>query len=758
MAENVQIPGNENEETSFVEIFFHYFQYWKWFIISIITCLLISYAYLRYSTYEYMVYSKVLIKDGQYGRGAYDLNAFSDLGLSVVTSSFDNEIEVLNSETLMKNVIDSLNLGVSYYEKGRIKDKEIYMQTPLLVSVSNQIAWGSFILNKEDENTWSIYSKDNEFSRVFSIEEEVNSPWGILRFKENPYGNHSYPVEVMIHHPQIRPYISISPANKFSSVIYVSMNTPTPQKGMDIINTLLRQYNQRTIHEKNQVAIQTINFINERLVDLTDELKTAEVNVESYKQRQGLTDIDAEARLFMSASSDYGKKISETETQMSILRSVKTFLLSPENLGSIAPANVGLTDPTILSLIKRYNDEVMDKNTSTQGMTGNNPILREYEDRIALLRDDLIKGINMSESSLQTILKELQRQESRYAGKSRSLSTQEREWGELYRQKNIKETLFIYLLQKKEETSLSLALSTPNAIIIDPANFSMVPVKPKTKIILLVALLIGLLLPFIIIYLKDLFDNKVQNKEQVIKMIKAPFLGEVPLSKSNSKFPVLKTRSRIAEKLRIITTHLNFIINKGGAKIIMITSTFSGEGKSFFSKNLAMSLASSGKKTLLIDMDMRKSMMNETLEMNPSKGVAMFLSDINIKIDEIIDRSGSYHKNLDIIPIKIFPPNPAELLLSSRLTELFNELKELDYEYVIVDTPPVGLVADAFRINEFTDAAIYVTRANYTFKSSLADIQDLHRGNQLKNLSVVLNAARETPGYGDYKDKYYVED
>lgn len=749
--------GSNTEEQSIAEVFFHYLKYWKWFVISVVCCLLFAFIYLRYSTRQYTVYSKVLIKDSQYGRTAYDVNAFSDLGLSVPVGSFDNEIEVLNSETIMREVVDSLNLGVEYHSKGRLKDIEIYKNTPVFVYVSNLITWGSFTLDKIDENTLSIRSRDLDYEKNFSLNEEVNSPWGLLTFEENPFGRADYPIEVVIRSPKARPYISISPVNKLTSVVYVTMSTAVPTKGVDIINTLLGIYNQRTVEEKNLVAMQTIDFIDERLVDLSKELKDAEKGVETYKQREGLTNIDAEAQLFMSTSTDYGRRISETETQLNLLKSVKSFLLSPENKGSVAPANVGLTDPTILSLMRTYNNEIMEKNATTKGMTSNNPILREYEDRIALLRDDLVKGINISESSLNTVLQELQRQESRYAVKARGLSTQEREWGELYRQKNIKETLFIYLLQKREETSLSLALSTPNAIIIDKANFNPVPIKPKSKFILLMALIIACVLPIVIIYIKDLFDNKLQNKEQLIKTVKAPFLGDIPFSKTKKIFPVLNIRSRIAEKFRIISTHLSFIITGEKSKVIMITSTYSGEGKSFFSQNLAMSFASSGKKTLLIDLDMRKSMLNKTLEMNPSKGIAMYLADTSIAIEDIIDSSGTFNKNLDIIPIKMFPPNPTELLHSSRLEDLFVEIKKT-YDYIIVDTPPIGLVADAYRINQFVDATIYVTRTNYTYKSSLSDIQLLYKENRLRNFTTVINASQSSSNYRSQKHNYYVED
>jgi capsular exopolysaccharide synthesis family protein len=755
---NAQNQDNSPEDISIIEILFQYIKYWKWFLISIILCVSAAFLYLRYSVKIYNVYAKVLIKDAKAGTSIQDMNVFSDLGLTLPNSTFDNEIEMLNSEELMSEVKDSLNLGVEYHKKGKIRQVEIYNQTPIFVHVRNQTDWGSFTLDKTDENTWSITSDDHDFQRNFALNEEINSPYGILRFKENPFGREEYPVKIVINHPKYKPLISISPIGKQTTTVYISMQTPTPQKGKEVISTLLHIYNHQTIAAKNQVALQTIEFIDERLEAISGELKSAEKQVEVYKQTQGLTDIESEAHLFMSATGEYGKKISETETQVNVLRSVKNYLLAPENSASIAPVNVGLTDPTILSLIQRYNNEVLAKNAETKGMTANNPVLQEYDDRVALLKDELIKGINISESSLLTVLQELQKQEARYSGKVRSLSTQEREWGELFRQKNIKETLFIYLLQKREETNLSLAMATANTLIIDSPDVNPIPVKPKSKIILFAALLLGFIFPVLIIYIKNLFDNKLHNEAELKKSVTVPFLGEIPLSKVKDKFPVTRKRSRIAEKLRTIITHLGFIVPGKGTKIIMITSTCSGEGKSFFSRNLAMSLASLGKKTLFIDLDMRKSVTNEILNINPGKGIALYLADAQISLNEVIDKSKTFDSNLDIIPIKTFPPNPAELLMSSRLDELFESVKKEDYDYIVVDTPPVGLVSDAFYITKFADVSIYVVRANYTIKNALNQIQTYYKDKKLTNLTLVLNAAEDSPTYNSNRHNYYVED
>jgi capsular exopolysaccharide synthesis family protein len=758
---NIQSEQLVNEEVSFAEIFFHYLNYWKWFVVSVVLCLLIAFVYLKFTTKEYNISSKVLIKDDKKGQTSLDMNAFSDLGLMPKIGSFDNEIEVLLSKSLLKEVVDSLKIGVTYFSTETMRKQELYTHTPIFVSVSNQIDWGSFVLNKESDGSFTITSKDFDFTRKFNIDESINSPWGILSFKENPFGVDKYPVEVFINHPKNLPFVQINPINKQATVINVSTITSLPQKGVDIINTLVNIYNKKAINEKNYVATNTIHFIDERLAVISGELESAEKNVESYKRSRGLTNIEAEAQIFLHAQTNYSQKISDVTLQLTILQDIKKFLMASDNTGNMAPANVGLTDPTILSLIQKYNEEIALKNKSTLGMKANNPILKEYDDRIALLKENLLKGIGISEAGLQTTLQELNKQENMYLGKTMGLSTQERESRELYRQKEIKESLFIYLLQKKEETGLSLALATPNAIVIDTADYIPIPVKPKRNIILLAALLLGIIIPIAVIYILDLFDNKLHNKDQLIKAIKAPFLGELPKTKLEKPFPVLNVRSSIAEKFRIISSNLDFLVS--GGNVVMVTSSFSGEGKSFFSQNLAMSLATSGKKILLIDLDIRKSVLNKNLEMNPGKGIAMFLADPNIILSEIIDTSKHFHKNLDIIPVKVFPPNPAELLASDRLDLLFQMLKD-QYDYIIVDTAPIGLVADAFRINQFANATIFVVRSDYTYKSSLSEIQHLYKENKLHNLSTILNAVPLSKHYGygyDAKNKkhsYYLEE
>ncbi len=748
-------PVNTTQEIDLVELIVRCLRRWKLFLASIVGCVLIAILYILYVTPDYKVSSTVVIKDEKKGQLGTDITAFQDLGIVASNENLENELEVLKSKTIYEEMVDRLNLHFAYYTDGWLKRVEIYHQSPVLVSSPQVVANGEFVIDRRDDGSLFFTSSEPEWDQAIRLDSLTETPWGQLRFTANPLGQAAYPVTVAVSRTVgIPEALSIGAINKTSSVVQLSIVTPCPEKGVDMINTLIEIYNQQAIDEKNFVAINTTKFIDERLAIISGELSTAERNVEEYKLSQGITDIESEAKLYLSTSTNYDQQITASEIQLSTLRSIKQFLNNPANQGSVVPSNVGLTDPTILELISKYNEEVLNKVRETTGMRESNPVLREYNTRIATLRGNLLSGIGISETGLITTLRELRSKESSYTSRAVQLSTQERESRELYRQKEIKETLFIYLLQKREETGLSLALATPNAKIVDAATVPTVPVAPRKPIILLAALMLGLILPLGYIFGSDMFDMKLRTKDQLTQTVHAPYLGDIPEGKADDFFPALKLRSGVAERFRLISSNLKFLTaGQQGEKVIMITSTTSGEGKSFISRNLALSLATSGKRTLLIDLDMRRSQMQDIITIVPEKGVAIYLSDPQTKIDEIIDRSHVLHPNLDIIPTLVFPPNPAELLDSPRLSQLFADLKGR-YDYIILDMAPVGLVSDVFSLNGHVTATIYVTRENYTHKNALVEIQDLYQHNKLHNLSVILNGIDSTNSYGYHRGGY----
>jgi len=764
VANNFQPENTEQyEEISIVEIFFHYLRFWKYFIVSILICLGISYICLLYITPEYRVFSKALINDDKKGQTMDMTSAFNDIGVVQPKSNVDNEIIILGSQTLMKSVVDSLRLNFSYFKNGKMKKREIYKETPVFVSTPKIMASGSFTVDLESENVLSIHSGRENFDQKVKMGDELNSPWGILKFTPNLFGTESYPVEISVQSGYL-PRVDITPVSKTSSVVELSLKIASPKKGQDIINSLVTIYNKNAIEDKNYVAFSTIDFINNRLSSVSKELQTAEEDVENYQKAKGITDLPAQGQLLLSSSSDYSKQKMDAVLQLDLLKSLQDYLMNPANQDKGLPSNVGITDPTVISLIQKYNEQILEKKDATGGMMKDHPMLIQYNNQVALIRADLLRGVDISENSVQETIKQLDRQDNMNMGLARELTTQEREFRDLLRKSTLKETLFTYLLQKREDTELSLVKATPNARVIDPASVNPVPVQPKKMIILLVAFIAGIVIPVIIIYIRDLFDNKVHTKDDVTRVISAPFLGIIPVSKSNDPFPVLKVRSSISERFRNIISNLEFIVGNERRKVISVTSFTSGDGKSFFSRNLALSLATLGKKTLLIDLDLRKSILAKTLGMtNTEKGSAMFLSDPKIHLSEIIDTSHTFHKNLDIIPVYIFPPNPAELLSSNRLEQLFHAIGR-DYEYVIVDTAPAGLVADVYNINAYSLTTIFLLRSDSSLKKILPEIQELYREKRLNNLSVVLNAVTDENiygygyGYGSYKHDYYTDE
>jgi len=738
-------------EVSLAEIIFRYLRHWKYFVISVVVCVSVAYLYLQYTIPLYKVGSTVIVGDKTISS---EVMVFSDIGIVAPKGgSTDNEIEILKSKTLMRKVADSLKLNVVYSVEGFFVDREIYKQSPVLVTVNEFYSSGNFIIDKAGDNGFVISSKDANFTKKIFLGETFKSPWGLLTVNNNEDGEENFPVIITILRPDALPRITITPLKGSNNVVEISIVVANTEKGKDIVSTLIDIHNNQVIETKNLVSTQTIRFINDRLAYISKELENVEKEVEDYKKERNIIDLKAESGILLSANTEYTKRISELDLQISILNWIKNLVLKDITANTVVATNMGLTDPIVLGLLQGYNESLLEKDRATLGLKPENPILQEHNERIANVKENLLKGIGIEETRLKLVRSELVKRENLNYGEIRGLSTQERESRELFRQKDIKETLFLYLLQKREETGLTLALATPSLKIIDKAYADKTSVKPTRGTFLLGALLLGLIIPVCVIYLISLFRVKIESKEELISAVKAPFLGVVPITESDDPFPVKELKSRIAEKFRIIIANLSFLLGKENNKVIIVSSTVSGEGKSFFARNLALSLATSGSKTLLIDGDIRKSKLDALVNFQTNKGLAQYLADPELEIDDIIEKSGSWNKNLHIIPTRMFPPNPAELLASKRLASLFDKVKD-EYDYIVVDTPPVGLVADVFRFNQFANVTIYLTRLNYTHKSSLKEIREYYEKQKLHNLACVINGVSKKFGY-EYDSAYY---
>lgn len=746
---------DEEKDIDIVELFHKYWKHWKWFLLSFAVCVSCAAVYGLMASPEYEVAAKVLIKEDD-GKSSIDmLSAFSDLGFNVGGKNLENEIEVLKSRSLMQLVSDSLNLRVNYFLDDKLRKTDLYKKAPVTARFSGFHLTRTIPFTVDYDKAKNILRVSNE-ELSMDVESQWNepivTPYGTLVIAKNINGEQIFPVTVTILGELYTRSIEITPTSKYASVLELSLRDANPQKAEDIINTLVFFYNRETIIDKNITAQSTIDFINTRLEIISGELGGVEKEVEDYKKVHRLTDIGADANVYLSANSEYEKKISEVNLQLSILTSIRAYLEDDRNKDNVVPSNLGINDPTLVSLVENFNQALLDKARITKGMKPGNPILKNYEEEAAMIRRTLIENIKNVESGVKLTKTELAKQGNKYSSKITGLSTQEREFRELYRQQNIKETLFLYLLQKKEETGLYLTAVAPSAKIIDATHVTPQPVKPRKGVIIFIACVISILIPIILIYLKGLINYKIVTKDELMKLSNVPFLGEIPKDKI-SLLTSNESGSILAEKFRISCVNLDFMLTRKKGNRILVTSTLSGEGKTFYSTNLAVSLANIGAKVLLINLDIHKSDISTLFKVDSKQGITTFLADKTENVDDIIFKAPDYD-SLDIIPAGPIPPNPGSLLMSVRLGFLFDQIEDR-YDYIVIDTPPIGLLADALMIAKYADATAYIVKLNYTPKSAFSNINNVFQAKKLPNMSIVLNESELKDNFGKYYNKYY---
>jgi capsular exopolysaccharide synthesis family protein len=530
-------------------------------------------------------------------------------------------------------------------------------------------------------------------------------------------------------------------------VVAISITGPTIQKSEDFLNNLVEIYNDDAAADKNFISENTSRFIASRLTLITEELDGVEQNVESFKKSNNITDVQSEAALFVEGSTEYDKKGVETEIQLNVVSSMLDFIKRSSN-ADLLPANLMINQGSASGLIDSYNELVLNRNRILKSATAVNPSVLQLDQQIAALKNTVQTSLLRLQSNLNIEKRNLSNEEGILNAKINKIPVQERQFRAIARQQKVKEELYLYLLQKREETAISLSATEPNARVIDTAKANDIAVSPKKNIVYLAGLLLGLLIPFGVIYTNDLLDTKIKSRLDLEGETSIPFIGDVPTSDSSSEMIRLESRTSSAEALRIIRTNLEFMLNTvpdGTAKTIFLTSTFPKEGKTFVSVNLAATFALSGKKVLLIGMDIRNPRLDEYLSM-PNQGLTNYLSSNDLRIEDLVVKCDGY-ENLYVLPAGIIPPNPAELLMNKKVETLFNELKS-QYDYLIVDTAPVILVTDTLLIAKHADCFIYVVRANFLEKRMLAVINAIYKDGKLPNMCMLLNDTDSTKGYG----------
>ncbi len=551
--------------------------------------------------------------------------------------------------------------------------------------------------------------------------------------------------------------LSIAPTSKTTSVAHISYLDVNKKRGTDFVNSLVAAYNRENNNDKNVVALKTEEFIKERLDIVAAELDATEMEMAQYKKNSGLTTVVGDAQKILEANSEYEKKNVEITTQLKLVTYLRDYVNDPANHLQAIPGNVGLADASLTSLIAKYNEGVVERNRLLRTASESNPTVVDMTMSVELLSKTIRTSVESLYESLSIQKKEVEGQTAKFGSKIGDAPTQEKILMGYERQQEVKSGLYLMLLQKREENSIALAATADNAKIIDAALANDYPVSPKSSMILLVALVLGCAIPVAIIYIMELLRYKIEGRNDLEKLTKVPVLGDVAVShdlKKGQRGIVVRENDNdiMAETFRSIRTNLQFVLDGPEKKVIQFTSTTSGEGKTFISSNLAMSLALLGKKVILLGLDIRKPRLAEMFGFaNRTKGITAFLAgdpdDKELLFDQIIP--SGVNDNLDILPAGIVPPNPAELLSKKNLDNAISFLKE-KYDYVLLDTAPVGLVTDTLIIARVADASVYVCRADYTAKNDLNLVNSLYAENKLKNMSIVLNGvdmAKRKYGY-----------
>jgi capsular exopolysaccharide synthesis family protein len=587
----------------------------------------------------------------------------------------------------------------------------------------------------------------------------LHTPYGNISFTQREGVKPDYrKLLVSIRRPEAviracRSNLDIQQANRQSSVLNLAYNTPYVEKGKDFLNTLVEEYNNQAIEDKNMQALNTQKFINERIAIIDRELSEAEQNVEEYKRSQGLTDLQADLARTMQMSSQYEQQLVQVESQLSIVKSLREYVNDPANADKTIPVNIGIDDPTLSAAISEYNRLLLQRQRMDQSITPDNPVMKKLDDEIAGLRTAINSSINSVLQGLATKQKDLFNQASLYSGKIGSMPTQEREFLDLSREQQIKANLFLMLLQKREENALALAAVANKAKVLNKAKTAG-KIYPRTTLVLAAALLLGLLLPGAVIYGVSLFQYRIESRADVEKIAKVPLLAEIPRYEEegdDGNIAIKKDdRSSIAEAFRMLRTSLMLALG-GGKKVVVFTSTVPGEGKTFVAINTALSFALLDKKVLIMELDLRLSRVRQYFHMEVKEGISNYLSGMESDIDKLVVPSG-IHENLFVLPSGPIPPNPAELLSRDRLDKAMEHLRE-KYDYIFIDSPPVSQVADTLIINRVSDATVYVCRAGYSNKNLLRFANELMEQGKLNNMLLVVNDVKNLHHY-DYRYGY----
>jgi capsular exopolysaccharide synthesis family protein len=780
-----QLNNNvEPENMDIKEILNSYLRYWYFFVITILIAVACAFIYLRYAPRVYNTTATIVIqKESSSGlpEGLAGLASFSGFFGRMNQSKLQNDLIIFNSRRLNVEIVKALDLNISYHLDGNIKDSELYKNSPIAVkylsfndSLANPLKQNApnLFLKILSNTTYEVVEKESANVKTYNFGELVSLAFGDITVVPSLSSVSSFIGKtIIVSYNSIenvsssyRDRLQVLNTVKNSNVIDLSVISTIPEKTEDYINETVYQFNKDASYDKQQIAQNTSTFINERLDIIARELDSVEGNKESFKTKNKLTDIAAEMQMTLQNANEFERKQFDIGMQLELSKSMIQFV-DEASSDDLLPSNVGLNAENVAQSVSNYNQLVLERNRLLKNSTSKNPVIVNITNQINQLKSNISSSLVNALRDLELTMKDLNIQESRLNSKISKVPVNERLYRGIERQQTIKEQLYLFLLTQREQANISLSVSSPKAKVVDFAYTSKAPIAPQNLIIYLGALISGLIIPFLIIYVNRMLSTTIKNRKDIERKLSTINIsGEIPkLKKGQEDLIQDNDRSVLAESFRILRTNIQYLfVNKNipvdRAKRIFVTSTIKGEGKTFIAFNLALSLSTTKKRVVLIGADIRNPQLQRYLPKGSKalSGVTEFIVDRDLKAKDLVLKSD--YLNLDILLSGAIPPNPAELLMQDRTEDIFKELEGL-YDYIIVDTAPSMLVTDTILINKYADIMLYVARADYTDKRLLEFPKDAIEDGRLSNVSMVLNNVSMTNfGYGNKYGYAYSED
>lgn len=781
-------PMGEQEETSsinFQTIYTAVILHWKWFVLSLIICMGCAMIYLRYKTPVYQAYAKLLIKDDDSrGRGGKSgVLTTSNLGIMSNSTGIDNEMEILSSLSIAQQAVRDLKLYVNYSLEGKVKDHLIYNSEPISVDLDpSHLEKLNYPISLEINRRGSSYTVTGEYlnpktgvtnsieKTITSFPTRIDTKTGIITLQSNgdrgllPEGR-ALKVTILSPKSVAAKYagsLSVSQTSKTTTIAELVLKDESPQRAVDYLRQLAICYNRQANEDKNEIAVRTEEFINGRLEKINAELGSTEGSLEEYKKRNNMVELKMNAAQAVQNQDVYSQKLAEANTQMALLNSISEYLNDPSNKYQTLPSNVGLSDASATSLIDKYNDIVITRNRLLRSASESSPTVTPLTAQLDDLTSSIKRAMIQARKSMEIERNNIANMYGRYASQTNATPEQERILTQIGRQQDVKSGLYLMLLQKREENSISLAATADKGKLIDDPQY-MGKVSPKSSMIMLIALILGLAIPAGVIFIVNFMRYKIEGHDDVAKLTSLPILADIAVASETAKTKAdivvhENQNNQMEEVFRSLRTNLQFIMAEN-EKVVLFTSSTSGEGKTFTAANLAVSFALLDKKVVLVGLDIRKPRLAELFEINDHQhGITNLLTQPDPTAADVkkqILKSG-ISNNLDILMAGPIPPNPAELVARKSLDQVIDILKET-YDYVLIDSAPVGLVTDTLQIGRVANATVLLCRADYTPKEAFGYINDLAKEKKLPNMCVVINGIDMSKkkygyyyGYGRY--------